>query len=45
MTAEFDRQVKAVGWHIPAHADKPGSVNEEGQSEQEKTATAVAGGA
>lgn len=27
MQSEFDRQVKATGYHIPAHADKPGATN------------------
>jgi arylsulfatase A-like enzyme len=27
MNAEFDRQVKATEYHVPAHADQPGSTN------------------
>lgn len=36
MAAEFEKQVKATGWHIPAHADKPGSVGPKKQGKKKK---------
>ena len=37
MTVELDRQVKATGYHVPAHAGQPGSINPKKQGDKKKT--------
>lgn len=36
MNAELERQVKATGYHVPAHADPEGSVNEQAPGKKKK---------
>lgn len=36
MNTEFERQVKATGYHVPAHADAEGSVNDQAPGKKKK---------
>ena len=43
MQAEYDRQVKATGYHVPDYADKPGSERPGGGKKKKKAEKAAAG--